>query len=98
MKTKITKYVVAAALFVVAGSALAEEARRPVAVNTDGLPDHLRIRIEEKAKQGPDALRRYLESVRHIYDVRMDLIVRNDEPAAVAKAGEAPKVAAAGTK
>ena len=98
MKTKIAKHVVAAALLVLAGSALAEEARRPVAVNTDGLPDHLRIRIEEKAKQGPDALRRYLESVRHIYDVRMDLIVKNDEPAAVAKAGEPSKVATTAAK
>jgi hypothetical protein len=79
MKTNFTKSVLAAALFATALSAAAQEAEPPVAVITDGLPDHVRVRVEEKAQQGHTALRRYIYSTRHIHNLRIEMIVKPDD-------------------
>ena len=77
-----------AALSVAATSALAQEAESPVAVNTEGLPDHVRARIEEKAQHGITELRRYLDSTKHIHGLRTEFVVKSGESQALAKARE----------
>jgi hypothetical protein len=69
------KLMLAVATLVVAPSAFAQEAEKPVAVNTVGLPDHLKARIEEKAQEGPTALIRYINNTRHIHNLRVEMIV-----------------------
>jgi hypothetical protein len=91
MKTNAARFVLAIATFVVAASATAQEAERPVNVTTDGLPDHLRARIEEKAKQGPTALIRYVNGTRHIHNLRVEFIVKPDDPSAMAKVAREPR-------
>ena len=101
MNTNLIRTTVAATLLAVATSIAAQEAERPVAVNTDGMPDHLKVRVEEAAKQGTTALRRYLDSTRHIYNIRMIAIVKpepqgtpmvmQEEPAKVADLSEGKK-------
>jgi hypothetical protein len=94
MKTNTTKLTLAVAAFSVATSAFAQEAEKPVNVNTQGLPDHLKARIEQKAQEGQTSLIRYLNSTRHIHNLRVEFIVKPDDPAAMAKAkGEPRKVA-----
>ena len=67
---KITHHLVAASLFAIAGVAVAQQPEAPVAVNVEGLPQDIRARIEEKAKEGPTALIRYLQRTRHIHHLR----------------------------
>jgi hypothetical protein len=94
MKTNPTTHLFAAATVVLATSAFAQEAEKPVAVKTDGLPDYLKTRIEERARQGYGALRRYLQSTSHIHNVRIESIVkRDDDSANIAKKEEPRKVA-----
>jgi hypothetical protein len=94
MNTNLTRTILAAALFAIAPIASAQDAERPVAVKTDGLPDHLRARIEEKAQQGPTALIRYVNSTRHIHNLRVEMIVKPDDGAPIAKiTKESPKMA-----
>jgi hypothetical protein len=91
MKTNFTKSVLVAVLFATALSAAAQEAEPPITVITEGLPDHVRARVEEKAQQGHTALRRYLQSTRHIHNLRMEVIVKPDDGAAtVAKVSKEP--------
>jgi hypothetical protein len=79
---QITYQLVAAALFAVAGIAVAQEPEAPVAVNVEGLPRQVRERIEEKAKQGETALIRYLQRTRHIHNLRPEQVIkpRGDAP------------------
>jgi hypothetical protein len=92
MKTNTTRLILATAAFA-AFSAAAEHAEKPVAVNTQGMPDHLKARIEKEAQQGPTALRRYLDSTRHIHNIRMESIVVPDERTPMVKEKEPSKVA-----
>ena len=94
MNTNLIRTMVAATLSAVATSVAAQEAEEPVAVNTDGMPDHLKVRVEEAAKQGPTALRRYLDSTRHIHNIRMMAIVMPEpQRTPVVKQDETSKVA-----
>jgi TonB family protein len=74
MKTNLTKHLFGAATFVLATSAIAQEADKPVTLNTDGLPEYLKTRIEEKAQQGYGALRRYLEITGPIHNLRVSAV------------------------
>jgi len=76
MKSNFMNCLRIAALSVAATSAVAQEAETPVAVNIEGMPDHLRARIEEKAQQGVTELRRYLDSTKHIHGLRVELVVK----------------------
>lgn len=77
MKTR--NALAAAALFAIAGVALAEEPEAPVAVNVEGLPRELRVRIEEKAKEGPSAVIRYLQRTYHLHHLRAEDIIKPAE-------------------
>ena len=92
MKTN-TKLFIAAASRVVATSAVAQEAEKPVRVKTDGMPEYLKVRIEAAAQQGPTALRRYLDSTRHIHNIRMESIVKEEPRTTMVKQGEPAKLA-----
>jgi hypothetical protein len=99
MKTNLTKHLLAAATLVLATSAFAQDAEKPVNVNTDGLPDHLKARLQEKAQQGPTALIRYVNSTRQIHNLRVEMIVKPDDAAVVAKVSkEQPTKLAADAK
>jgi hypothetical protein len=82
---KTCNHLAAAALFAIAGVAVAQEPEGPVAVNVEGLPQSLRIRIEEKAKEGPEALIRYLNRTRHLHQLRPEEIIKAREEALSAR-------------
>jgi hypothetical protein len=90
MKTNLTKHLLAAAILVLATSAFAQDAEKPINVSTDGLPDHVKARILEKAQQGPTALIRYVNSTRHIHNLRVEMIVKPDDAATMAKVVREP--------
>jgi hypothetical protein len=90
MKTNLTKHLLAAATLVFATSALAQDAEKPVNVITDGLSPQLKARIQEKAQQGPTALIRYVNGTRHIHNLRVEMIVKPDDAATVAKVTKEP--------
>jgi hypothetical protein len=92
-KTNTNKLMLVVATALLASSALAQEAEAPVAVRTDGLPDHLKVRIEEKAAQGQTALIRYVNSTRHIHNLRVEMVVKPGDATNVAKKEEPRKVA-----
>jgi len=81
MNTNLIRTFVAS-LLVVSASAVAQQAEPPVAVKTDGLPDHVRARIEAKAQEGPTALIRYINSTRHLHNLRVEEIVLSEAEAA----------------
>ena len=95
MNTNLIRTIVAASLFAFSASAAAQQTEPPVAVKTDGLPEHLRARIEAKAQEGPTALIRYVNSTRHLHNLRVEEIVVSDADAAkmVKKPSEPTKVA-----
>jgi len=88
MKSNFTNCLRIAALSLAATSAVAQEAEFPVAVNTEGLPDHVRARIEDKAQNGITELRRYLDSTKHIRVLRVELVVKQGDTQALATASE----------
>jgi hypothetical protein len=90
MKTIVTRSLLAAATLALAGTALADQ---PVRVRTDGLPTHMRDRIEAAAQQGPVALRQYLERTRMMgYQLRMEEVAANvDLVGVVAKSPDVVK-------
>ena len=79
MKSRFMNRLRIAAISVAATSAVAQDAEPPVAVTTEGMPDHLRARVEEKAQNGITELRRYLDSTKHIHGLRVELVVKADE-------------------
>ena len=83
--------IVAAAAVMAAGSAVAGE--QPVRVSTDGLPTHMKQRVEAAARQGPTALRQYLQRTRMIgYNLRLEEVVADSELSGVlAKSSPAPR-------
>ena len=70
----------ATALATLATGAFAQETQR-VAVKTAGLPTFVAKAIEEKAGQGVDALRQYVERTRMIHGLYIPDLVREDEAA-----------------
>ena len=90
MKTNLTRTLLAAATLAVAGSALAEQ---PVRVRTDGLPTHMRERIEAAAQEGPTALRQYLQRTRMVgYNLRMEEVVAGADIVGLAAKSPQPVV------
>ena len=85
MNTNLTRIILAATLFAVAASVAAQEVEKPVAVILVGVPDHLRAHIEEKAKAGPTALRRYLDRTRHVHGLRFEVTVKPEDQSTMAK-------------
>ena len=85
MNANLIRILVAASFFA-AASAAAQQPEMPVAVKTEGLPEHLRARIEAKAQEGPTSLIRYINSTRHLHNLRVEEIVLSEaEAAALAK-------------
>jgi hypothetical protein len=86
----------AAALATLATGAFAQETQR-VAVKTAGLSPFVAKAIDEKAAQGVDELRRYVERTRMIHGLYIPDLVREDagaiEQAKAVPAEEAPVVA-----
>jgi hypothetical protein len=86
----------AAALVTFATGAFAQEAKR-VAVKTAGLSPFVAKAIDEKAAQGVDELRRYVERTRMIHGLYIPDLVREEdgaiEQAKAIPAEEAPVVA-----
>ena len=91
----LSRIVLSAALTALALPVASQEAERPVAVKTAGLPDHVRARIEAKAQEGPSSLIRYINSTRHLHNLRVEeIVVSEAEAGAVAKkSDESTKVA-----
>lgn len=48
----------------------------PVAVHTDGLPSHIRKRLEEKARHGRTAVLQYINRTRNTYNLYAPDILR----------------------
>lgn len=77
------RVIVAAALFA-SGSALAQQAEQPVRVKVDGLPQHVAAQVKDKALQGRDDLRRFIERTRFIYELNYGALAVDDSPASIA--------------
>ena len=93
MKPRFSNRLRVAAFSVLATSAVAQDVEPPVAVRTEGLPDHLRARIEEKAQHGITELSRYIDSTRHIHGLRVEFVVKAGEFQPVANAREELRLA-----
>jgi hypothetical protein len=95
-RTLALRLATAAALATLATSAFAQEARR-VAVKTTGLSPFVAKAVDEKAAQGVDELRRYVERTRMIHGLYIPDLVREEdgaiEQAKAVPAEEAPVVA-----
>ena len=82
MKTRTRNMLLSAATLALSGTVLAQE---PVRVKTDGLPTHMRERIEAAAQQGPVALRQYLQRTRMVgYNLRLEEVVADADIVGVA--------------
>jgi hypothetical protein len=97
MKTNLTKHLVTAAAFAFSGSVCAQESGQPVAVKVDGLPRHVAERVQEKARQGPAALRQYVQRTRMIHELHYGSLIRSEVPAALAKAERPEHIAGSRT-
>jgi hypothetical protein len=75
----------------VAGACMASEPEPPVAVNVQGLPQHVADPIRAHAAKGLTELRRYLERTRMIHLLRIEYIVRTGPETALANSAP-PKV------
>lgn len=73
MKTRLPHFLAALAL-AAAGPAFAAEP--PVAVDVEGLPAHVKARIQEKAAQGQTALIQYLHRTQTVHQLRPQFVVR----------------------
>lgn len=83
MNKTTPRSLLAVATLAVAGSAFAEP---PVRVRTDGLPTHMRERIESVAQQGPTALRQYLQRARMVgYNLRLEDVAAHTDIVGVAE-------------
>jgi len=76
MKARFMNRLHVVAISVAATSSMVQGAEPAVAVNTAGMPDYLRARVEAKAQQGVTELRRYLDSTKHIHGLRVELVVK----------------------
>ncbi len=83
-----------ATLVAFAAGAGARETEPPVKVNTDGLPAHVRVQIEAKAREGQTAVIRYLYRTRNVHNLRPENVIRQEpEDARAGKGGEGERVA-----
>ena len=77
-----------------AGTVCAQEAERPVAVKTEGMPAHVRSRVEDRAQQGQTAVIQYLNRTRSVHQLRPeDVIKQREEPVQAKKVDDAKRVA-----
>jgi hypothetical protein len=77
MKSRFMNRLHVAAISVAVTSSMAQASEPAVAVNTAGMPDYLRARVEAKAQQGVTELRRYLDSTKHIHGLRVEFVVKS---------------------
>lgn len=56
----------------------------PVAVKTDNLAPHVAVAVQQKARQGVDELRRYVERTRMIHALYLPGLVQEEDGAVVA--------------
>jgi hypothetical protein len=95
MKRTIAKGALASLAFAVAlpfaGTICAQEGERPVAVKTDGMPAHVRSRVEERAQQGQTSVIRYLNRTRSVHQLRPEDVIKQKEITVEAKKGSIPK-------
>ena len=64
MNLKSNHCLLATAAFVITGSVFAQEPEQPVNVDVEGLPSHVAGKVQDKAKQGPTELRRFVNRTR----------------------------------
>jgi hypothetical protein len=97
MKTFTRKCLLAAAAFAVAGTVNAQQAQESIVVDsdastylrTDGLPDYLAQRLEEKAREGLRSLNQYVHRTRMIHQLNLDrILVTREEANAAMASGE----------
>jgi hypothetical protein len=96
MNTNVTRIILTAASIIVAGSVAAQQPEAPVRITTEGLPTHMRDRLEQKAQEGPTALIRYVNRTRMMgYQIRVeDIVVTPEDLARMAAAAKAEAVLA----
>ena len=78
--------ILAVAAVACASQAFARNPDEPVVVKTQGLPPYIARGVEAAAAQGPDALRRYVERTRGIYNLELNALVASPEETAAIKA------------
>lgn len=71
----------AVGLFFMVGASFAQASEPAIAVKTDGLPQHVAVKVEQKAAEGVTSLRRYVWITRGMHGLDMRSVVR--EPTAV---------------
>jgi len=76
MKSIVARHVLSAIALAAALPAAAQVIEPPVAVYTDGLPSHIRKRLEEKAKHGRTAVLQYINRTRNTYNLYAPDILR----------------------
>jgi hypothetical protein len=94
MNNLTTKCLLAAAALAVAGSVNAQQAQdsivvesdSPMYLRTDGLPQYLAERLEQKAREGLRSLNQYVVRTRMIHQLSLDRILVTAEQANVAMA------------
>jgi len=90
MKIRSIRTFVGVAALLAAAGAAAQGAEPPVAVKTDGLPSHVRERIEAKAKQGLTPLIQYLNASRPVHQLRAEDIVKRADSAPPTQVAQKP--------
>ena len=74
MNASIRKQFALFALLSISGASFAAESA--IAVNTDGMPAFLAAKVEAKAQQGANELRRFVWRTRMVYGLDLKSIVR----------------------
>jgi hypothetical protein len=69
MKSIVARHVIAGIALAIALPVSAQVIEPPVAVKTDGLPSHVRKRLEEKAKKGRTAVIQYINRTRNTHNL-----------------------------
>ncbi|HET9578257.1 MAG TPA: hypothetical protein VFP44_10550 [Usitatibacter sp.] len=86
MKTCIALTALATAALA-AATAFAESPEPPAAVNVEGLPTHVRLRILEKAQEGQTSVIRYLHRTYAVHRLRAEQVLKEQQPVFAAKDG-----------
>ena len=69
MKSIVARQVTAAIALAIALPVSAQVIEPPVVVKTDGLPSHVRKRLEEKARKGRTAVIQYINRTRNTHNL-----------------------------
>ena len=80
-----SKQIFAMILFSYAGATYAAGDEAPVAVKTDGLPEHVAQKVREKAAEGATELRRYVWITRGMHGLDMRSLVVAESQQAIAR-------------